>query len=240
VIDPIEEIARARQAHLMARNGHASTLVLAPRLSAAEIEQLEARFGFALPRELRRLLEHTAGVEGAPLASIDFTGAGLTFEQKDLFPAGLPVAHDGSGNYWVLDLTPETADIAPVFFVSRDASVVLYQSPSLGYFLHETFRMSMQPSLVEDVQKDRLYEVSRTHPRTLGRADALGGDEQLRDFALTLDDRFVFVDLRSPKIGMGFSWRRFGPQTEVRRHGYHRLFAYAPPRKASALRRLLT
>ena len=38
---------------------------------------------------------------------------------------------------------------------------------------------------------------------------------------------------------MGFSWGRHGPRTELRRHGYERLFAYAPPEeKPGLLRRL--
>jgi hypothetical protein len=39
---------------------------------------------------------------------------------------------------------------------------------------------------------------------------------------------------------MGFSWGRYGPVTELRRGGYRRLFAYAPPdRKPGLLRRFL-
>lgn len=34
---------------------------------------------------------------------------------------------------------------------------------------------------------------------------------------------------------MGVSWGRFGPRTELRRHGYERLFAYAPPEKKPGL-----
>jgi hypothetical protein len=37
----------------------------------------------------------------------------------------------------------------------------------------------------------------------------------------------MIVDLRTPAIGMGFSWGRHGPATEIRR-GYGRLFGYAP------------
>jgi hypothetical protein len=34
---------------------------------------------------------------------------------------------------------------------------------------------------------------------------------------------------------MGVSWGRFGPRTELRRHGYERLFAHAPPEKKPGL-----
>jgi hypothetical protein len=39
-------------------------------------------------------------------------------------------------------------------------------------------------------------------------------------------------------VGMGFSWGRYGPKTEVRRHGDERVFAYAPPVKVSLWSRL--
>jgi hypothetical protein len=141
----------------------------------------------------------------------------------------------------VLDLTPVEPETASVFFLSHDAPVVLYQAPSLGRFLHETFRMSIPPheSLVDDVHEDRPFRVWRENPAAMARSRALAADDALRAFAAQLDDRFQFVDLRAPEIGMGFSWGRYGPRTEVRRHGFQRLFAYAPPeRKPGLLRRV--
>jgi hypothetical protein len=64
-------------------------------------------------------------------------------------------------------------------------------------------------------------------------AETANGDEVLREFAKTLDERFTVVDLRRPQVGMGFSWGRHGPRTEVRRHGDERVFAYAAPAKRS-------
>jgi hypothetical protein len=95
-------------------------------------------------------------------------------------------------------------------------------------------------SAVDDVHEDRLFNVWRDNPGTLDRPAALAGDERLSAFAEKLDDRFTFVDLRSPPVGMGFSWGRYGPRTDVRRDGNERLFAYAPPeRRPGLLRRLL-
>ena len=215
-------------------------LELAPAVPPDDIDRLGAEVGVPLPRELRSVLEYTEEIEG-PLAAIDFTGRSLGCEAAEVFPSGLAIAHDGFGNFWVLDLTPEASETAPVFFACHDAPVVLYQSPRLGHFLHELFRMYESPhaSLVDDVHEDRLFRVWRQNPGTLDRATALAGDEELRSFAAALDDRFTFVDLRAPEIGMGFSWGRHGPRTEVRRHGYERIFAYAPPeRKPGLLRRV--
>jgi cell wall assembly regulator SMI1 len=239
-VDPVEAIRRAQAANLVDEDGHEVVLELHPGLTRDEIQSLEDAAGVPLPRELRMLLAHTAGLDGA-LETVDFTGRTLDFEDLDIFPAGLPIAHDGFGNHWVVDLTPDETETATVFFACHDPPVVLYQSPTLGRFLHEAFRLSMPPheSLVDDVHEDRLFHVWRDDPGVLDRPAALAGDEDLHAFADALDDRFVFVDLRSPEPGMGFSWGRYGPRTEVRRHGYVRLFAYArPERKPGLLTRL--
>ena len=231
---------RAQASALVSEDGDEVVLELQPGLSEAEIDGLATEAGVPFPRELRTLLRHTAGIDGA-LESIDFTGRTMDYEDADVFRSGLPIAHDGYGNFWVLDLTPDETEAAPVFFACHDAPVILYQSPGLGHFLHETFRMSMPPhqSLVDDVHEDRLFNVWRTNPGELDRETALARDDELRAFADGLDDRFAFVDLREPEIGMGFSWGRYGPRTEVRRDGYRRIFAYARPEKQPGLLRRL-
>jgi cell wall assembly regulator SMI1 len=235
-MDPIEAIRRAQATALVDEDGNEVVLEVAPGLTEREIDELQAEVGVPLPRELRMLLGHTTGIDGA-LETIDFTGRSHSLGAEDVFPSAHPVAHDGYGNFWVLDLMPEERETARVFFACHDAPVVLYQSPDLGHFLHEAFRMYVPPhaSLVDDVHEDRLFEVWRRNPGTMDRATALAGDATLREFAAELDDRFTFVDLRSPEIGMGFSWGRHGPRTEVRRHGYELLFAYAPPEKRPGL-----
>jgi cell wall assembly regulator SMI1 len=240
VTDPIAEIERACLAELVDEDGKRVILELEPGLSQGEIESIATEVGVALPRELRVVLERTAAIDGV-LEQIDFSGRSLDFEDQDIFPTGLPIAHDGFGNHWVLDLTPSETEVAPVFFACHDAPVVLFQSPSLAHFLREAFRTLAPPhsSLVGDVHEDRLFSVWRTNPGVLDYETALAGDADLSAFATELDDQFVFVDLRAAEIGMGFSWGRYGPRTRVRRHGYERLFAYArPDEKPGLLRRL--
>jgi len=240
-MDPLEEIGSAQAARLVDEDGTEVELEFAPPLLPAEVERLEAEVGVPLPGDLRALLAQTAGIDSGPLEAIDFTDRSLAFGQPDLFPSGLPIAHDGFGNFWVLDLTPDAGESAPVFFACHDPPVVMYQSPDIGHFLHEAFRMYVQPrkSLVDDVRNDKLFNIWGTNPGTLDHSAALAGDDDLHAFAVELDERFAFVDLRSPEVGMGFSWGRYGPRTDVRRHGYHRLFAYArPPRTPGLLRRL--
>jgi cell wall assembly regulator SMI1 len=241
-MDPLEAIRHAQGTRLVDKKGHEVEFELAAGVLPADIDGLAAELGVPLPRELRALLEQTAGIDGGPLQAIDFTGRTLSFGDPDAFPWGLPVAGDGFGNFWVVDLTPDEAETAPVFFACHDAPVILYQSPDIGDFLHEAFRMLEPPhaSAVDDVHEDRLFNVWRENPGTLEQSAALASDESMSAFLAELDDRFTFVDLRSPSIGMGFSWGRFGPRTDVRRHGHERLFAYAPPEKKPGLFRRLS
>jgi hypothetical protein len=174
------------------------------------------------------------------VGELDFTGRTMSYEDQDVFPAGLPIAGDGFGNFWVLDLTPNGAE-PRVYFACHDQPVILYQSPDLGHFVHEVVRAESSPeeSLIDDVHEDRRFNVWGENPGTLDHTTALAGDEQLRAFAADLDERWVFIDLREAEVGMGFSWGRYGPWTEVRRHGSEPLFACREPeRKPGLLKRL--
>jgi hypothetical protein len=73
----------------------------------------------------------------------------------------------------------------------------------------------------------------------IDHAAALAADPDLSAFASGLDAGFAFADLRAPAIGAGFAWGRHGPRTELRRHGFERLFAYAPPPRRPGLRERL-
>lgn len=221
-MDAVELIARAR----------ADGLDVAPALGAHEIPRLEPELGAPLPGELRAVVEQTAAIGGTRLGEIDFSGRTMDYEDRDLFPSGLPIAGDGSGNFWLLDLTPTETETAIVFFACHDPPVVLYEYVDLGGFLDDVF--ASDAAQLDDVRQ-RAREVWRTNPGSIEHADALTGDDELRSFASGLDERFTFVDLRSPSVGMGVAWGRYGPRTEVRRYGYERLFACAPPERRPGL-----
>ena len=238
--DPVDVLRRAREAALVDEEGHRITLDFAEPLVPEEIEALRADIDVSLPRELVAALGETRAIDGTE--PIDFTGRTMDVEVGEISPSGLPIAADGAGNFWFLDLTPGESETAPVLYLCHDPPVVAYQSASLGDFLHELFRMYEPPheSAVLDVHDHRVFDVWRTSPGALDHAAALAGDEELRAFAASLDETFEFVDLRAPEVGTGFSWGRYGPRTEIRRHGYAPLFAHArPEQKPGLLGRLL-
>jgi SMI1 / KNR4 family (SUKH-1) len=228
---PLEIIRRVQAETLIDEDGRVVTLELLPGLSETELDDFARRLPCAIPPEISELLGACRGFYGT-IEEVDFTGGDLLFEFEPAFPFGLPIAGDGFGNFWVVDLHPSSVRWGPIYFVCHDAPVILYQSGSLDEFLSELFRMFKPPhqSLVDDVHEDRLARVWQTNPGVLSQEECLGSeDPTLSAFARELDESFQIIDLREAKPGDGFSWGRYGPRTRVERFGTHPIFAYQRP-----------
>jgi hypothetical protein len=239
-VTPIAIIRQAQAATLLSRDGDPDPLELLPPLSAAEIDAFAAKRPCPLPDGIRELLGFCRGFSGGAADIVDFTGETCDFEQLDVFPYGLPIAGDGYGNFWVIDLLPSSHAWGPIYFACHDAPIVLYQSASLESFLTELFKASVPPhkSLIDDVHEDRLFKVWRTNPSVQSYEEAMqSSDSSMRAFAATLDPTFEIVDLRNAAVGFGFSWGRYGPRTVIRRAGELPIFALQ--KRASFWNRLL-
>ncbi len=229
---PLEAIRRAQADTLIDEDGHIVTLELLPGLSRVELRDFADGIPCLLPSEIAELLGACSGFYGT-VDQVDFTGRDLMFDLGPAFPHGLPIAHDGFGNFWVVDLHPHSTIWGPIYFVCHDAPVILYQSDSLEEFLTELFLMYQPPhqSLIDDVHEDRLARVWKTNPGVLSREQCLRSEDPvISTFARELDERFQIIDLRSAKPGDGFSWGRYGPNTTIKRFGTHAVFAYQKPK----------
>jgi SMI1 / KNR4 family (SUKH-1) len=227
-VTPLEIIRRAQSDTLIDEDGRVVILELLPGLSETELRDFARQVPCPVPPEIAELLRACRGFYGT-VEGVDFTGEDLMFAFEPVFPYGLPIAADGYGNFWVVDLHPRTVRWGPIYFACHDAPVILYQADSLEQFLSELFRMFKPPhqSLVDDVHEDRLAHVWRTNPGVLSYEQCLqSGDPILSAFARELDESFQVIDLRRAKPGDGFSWGRYGPRTQVKRFGTHAVFAY--------------
>jgi hypothetical protein len=225
---------------LVDEDGDTVRPALLPGLSEAEIAEAERALGRPYPVEVRAILRRTRGVDGL-LGSIDFSGSGEGQALDELFPAAATIAEDGYGNAWVVDLLCENGGWGPIWFLSHDPPVALYQCDGLAAFLDELVRMHTPPhtSLIDDVHEDRLLAVGRTHPgATPSELAAAGADPDLAAFGAKLGPGWIVVDCRGAQPGMGIAWGRFGPRTELRRHGDLQLFACRKPQKRGLLSRL--
>lgn len=231
---PLEIVRDGMGRVLSTKTGEVIALRPFSALTAPELEAFAAGLPCPLPAELRELLTQMAGFEGGAADFVDFTGERCSFAYEAAFPCGLPIAADGFGNFWVVDLGPESRTWGPIYFACHDPPIILYQSPDLAHFLGELLRCNTPPydSLVDDVHEDRIFDVWGTHPGVRSHAEVLAGeDAELRAFAATLDPSFEIVDLRAAAIGSGFAWGRYGPDTEVRRFGRAAVFAYRKPQR---------
>ena len=210
----VDVIKNAESMTLIDEDGEDIPLELLPPLSESEIDAFAKSLPCPLPEDVRELLSYCRGFEGVVADRVDFTGQNMSFDHPIIFPHGLPIASDGFGNFWVVDLTDHSATFGPVYFACHDAPVILYQNDTLADFLTELFKACVPnyESLVNDVHDDRLFEIWRKNPGVLLFAECVqSSDKILQEFAAELDSSWHVIDLRHASPGCGFSWGRFGP-----------------------------
>ena len=236
--DTLRSIAGKR---LVDMDGKATVLELLPPATDAQIRALEASVPGPLPAELRAGLAVSTGLANGPLESfslLDLEGFGL----EEVFPHAYSIAHDGYGNYWVLDVMPNAADWGPVFYACHDPAVIAYQASSIDEFLRDTIALPVDdPRSAIDEVHERVVNRLWSDPSSLiaQGAAAVTSDAVLREFASSLPPDALIADMRAPKRGDGFAWGKFGPRTVIQRFGTHRLWAVArPPSKPGLLSRL--
>src|SRR4051794_18131566 len=95
---PLEIIRQAQADTLVDEDGHVVVLELLPGLSDTQLQDFADRVPCRVPVEIAELLGACSGFYGT-LEQVDFTGRDLMYGFEELFPYGLPVAADDSGNF---------------------------------------------------------------------------------------------------------------------------------------------
>lgn len=202
----------------LARAG-ARNVAIDPPLSHDRIADLEAKCGVALPADVRNLVEYAAGFSVGGFV-VHFDGAGEPFEFENAFPCPIPIAADGRGNFWIVDVT--SGGWGPVLFVAHDPPVVVVQSRDIAAFIGEVFSTGEVGKSTEAP----VMEVWKRNPDVISYERALASnDKALGDFARQIGPGFEIADLRAATPGMGFAWGLAGPNAEVRRAGTQLIFA---------------
>lgn len=161
------------------------------------------------------------------LSEVDLSGLDAQFGLDWIFPHALSMADDGAGNEWVVDLTSDSKVWGPIFFACHDPPTVVFHTETLTRFIEEVLKGIESPESTEiyRVQEELTSRIWIENPGVLSFEEcANSADEDLKNFAGTLDASYRFVDLRRPKLGDGFSWGRYG--SFAKRFGEKRIFAY--------------
>jgi cell wall assembly regulator SMI1 len=232
--DALRRLAGLR---LKDEDGHEQILKLQPPATEEEIRALAGRLPCPIPDDIRNALRVSKGLVNGPLESfslVDLEGFGL----DELLPHAYSIAHDGFGNYWVLDLLPTTTSWGPIFYACHDPAVLAYQSATIEEFLDDVIAMwqAGPRSPIDFVHEDVVHRIWRENPDTLTPADLEHSpDTMLRAFAAELSSAAIVIDLRHAALGQGLSCGRFGPKTIVRRAGEERVWALIPPERRPGL-----
>lgn len=242
------ETLRAAEGRIWSNeDGLADPITLLPPLSAENLRELEERLPCPLPAEAKELLTFSRGFDGSWLEEVDFSGSvfgpdgGVWIEE--ILRSPIPIAHDGLGNYWILDITAESEHWGPILFVCHDPPVVAYQCDDAATFIRDVLRGGEPPfkGPIEEMHRDLTMRIWRENPGVMPQPQALAAeDEQVRAFAATLAADWFVSDLRQSKLGDGFTWGRFGPRTPLARWGNSRLFAYKSRTKWERFKTALT
>ncbi len=236
-MNPLNVMKQADGMELEDEEGNTATLKLLPPLSEAEMRALEGSLPCPLPEEARELFSYCRGLEfegegefSDIVQEVDFSGLEGGFGLEEIFPHAISMVHDGAGNFWVVDLFRDSTAWGPVFYASHDPPVIVFQTDSLAHFISELLRLGNHPrkselTAVHDEHDGRIW---RENPGVMTHEQCLGSDDgELAVFARSLDETWLFVDLRQPRLGDGFSWGRYGgPPETPRRFGEKRVFAY--------------
>lgn len=168
------------------------------------------------PTEIRELLTVTRGIEVGS-ERILFTPE-LAFEAEDMFPGGAAVMPDDAGNFWVVDIHPETGSWGPVYFVCHDPPTIAYGFSSLAELIHNVLNLYRR-----GVKRHRVHEVAQLasimkEMPTVGDARA-NADSVLTAALEDASDDALVADLRDPSRRAEFDWGVHGDGTVIHRPG---------------------
>lgn len=188
----------------------AGQVELLPGLNEEKIESLASRVAGSVPNEVKELLRRMTGFHCESnskmiLEFVDFTGDGVDLGMEELFPHLHGIAGDGSGNVLVADLQADSTEWGPIYYVSHDPPVVIFQSPNLKHCLQEVSKfLSGHPSSIEEVHEGKKFGIRPDDPFAIPHQTALESqDRVIREFAQLVGPGFVLHDLRGAEPGKG-------------------------------------
>ncbi len=224
------------------KSGKKGYIKLLPPVPDKEINEFRNSLPCYLDEDMTAVLRKTRGLSfvqqgknsklsaGPINTDIDFTGKSIHAQAlDDIMPTGIAIASDISGNSWMVDLHGGSAFWGPIFYVSHDPPVIIYQNSTLEKFIDQVLGSLNSPwqSDVSKVVNEYAPTIWSTNPNMMNQPDCLySTDQDIKAFAQELEEDYRIIDMRRPKVGDGFSWGISGPETILRRYGYQTMFAY--------------
>jgi hypothetical protein len=181
----------------------------------------QSRFTRPLPPEVSELLSFASGFR-LGYVEIFFTEYALQ-GYHFLLPDWMELCGDGFGNFWVAEIQADSNEWAPVWFVCHDPPVIVRVADTLSDFIDQVLDCSRKPPRLQNNwfarshdRADKIWQRGES-----AGISALAGcsstDATISAFARSLPKNGVIVDLRSSRLGDGFSWAQFDAYAEAKR-----------------------
>lgn len=216
----IEIINKLKTSTFVDQDDESYTLEFLPGLTDSEIDNLKSQFpAQVIPTELREILRETRGWDGFGLERVYFDSIG-EFGFTELIPSSITLGHDGFGNCWVLEITPD-GKLGPIYYACHDPAVLVLFSETLNEYLNRLYEFysNADENYLNQIHDHRVFEIWKS---TDNVTDINSFRKTNPDLHLFLDtimgDNWVVADLRKRKISEGFAWGKYGPNQFTRRH----------------------
>lgn len=232
---PIEALHRLMSETFVGEDGKAVRAVLLRPLDALGVEGVRARLRSPTPAtpvatEIKELLTVAPGVS---IGHLEVRWDGHTSGQylDEIFACVWPVLEDGFGNAWSVEVDARSGEWGSVYFLCHDPPVVVFQAASFAEFLRQVgdeFRG--RPGPLSRVHEEAAMEVWHSGGVLVSAAMVRGASDPIMSEVLACASAGSFVaDLRSPRIGDGFPWGKFGSDSALSRPTAAPVFIVAPP-----------
>ncbi|MEM9001202.1 MAG: SMI1/KNR4 family protein [Bacteroidota bacterium] len=219
-MENIEIIKKLRESIFTDEDGEDYSLDFQDGLTDSEIEELSQSFpNNTIDPSIKEILKETRGWEGYGLEQVDFSAIGH-FGFLELSPNSITLGHDGSGNFWILDIL-SGGSLGHVYYACHDPAVLVKCSDNLNGFLRSLAEFYESPSenYLNEIHDNVVFEIWKNGGKLIAKADFIRENKAysgfLRGFA---GDDWIIADLRNPKDKDGFAWGKFGPNNLTKRH----------------------
>ena len=168
-----------------------------------------------IPADIVDLLRFARGIEFDVFDDIRFDSVGQ-FGFDNIFPWSVQLAHDGLGNFWILDIDSK-GNWGNVFYVCHDPAVVVKHSGTLSEFIQhlDDYCRDENNSNIRVIPEKTVFEIWENNNGFSGLEECRNShDPVLRTFALSLPGDFLIADLRNKPNKSGFAWGKPGPNID--------------------------
>lgn len=234
---PTEKLKSLLNTEYKSEDGDTYNIKLLNGMSESEIKDYQRLFpnGY-LPSEIIELLGFARGFEFQPMEEIRFDTYGH-FGFEEMFPHSIPLAGDGFGNFWILDID-SNGNWNEVYYVCHDPAVVVKHSENLTDFIGhvDDFGLRLADSHLDTIHEKTVMDIWQAKYGIMEKND--------KDYNFPesinrqLPEVFMTADLIDMPVGTGFFWGKYGANAKIIRVGDKPLWIIEKKLKQGFLDRL--